>query len=137
LLQLPEISRAERQKRVKHFLSIVGLEKYGGHQPNQLSGGQRQRVAIARALAINPRIVLADEPTANLDSKTGENILALMKGINRQFGTTFIFSTHDRRVMSMADRLIKIEDGRVIMLGMKVNDTWKAVRTKGRVNEAQ
>jgi len=132
LLQLPEISRAERRKRVMHFLSVVGLEKYGSHLPNQLSGGQRQRVAIARALVINPRIVLADEPTANLDSKTGENILGLMKEINRHFGTTFIFSTHDRRVMSMADRLIKIEDGRVIMLGMKVDDEWQSVRTTNR-----
>lgn len=128
LLQLPEISKAERQERIRKFLSVVGLEKYADHTPNQLSGGQRQRVAIARALAINPRIVLADEPTANLDSKTGESILALMKDINRQFGTTFIFSTHDRRVMSMADRLVRIEDGHLAMLAMKVNDRWKAVR---------
>ena len=130
LLQLPEIDKKERQERVRKFLSIVGLEKYMDHTPNQLSGGQRQRVAIARALAINPRIVLADEPTANLDSKTGESILALMKGINRQFGTTFIFSTHDRRVMSMADRLVRIEDGHVAMLAMKVNDKWKSVRSR-------
>jgi putative ABC transport system ATP-binding protein len=129
LLQLPELSRAERRKRVAHYLKVVGLGRYGNHQPNQLSGGQRQRVAIARALAINPRIVLADEPTANLDSHTGKSILVLMKEINRQFGTTFIFSTHDRHVMSMADRLIRIEDGRVSMLGMKVEHKWKAVRT--------
>lgn len=129
LLQLPELSRAERQKRVAHYLKVVGLARYGSHQPNQLSGGQRQRVAIARALAINPRIILADEPTANLDSHTGKSILALMKEINRQFGTTFIFSTHDRHVMSMADRLIRIEDGRVSMLGMKVEKKWKSVRT--------
>ncbi len=128
LLQLPEIDKAERQARVKKYLGVVGLQKYANHTPNQLSGGQRQRVAIARALAINPRIVLADEPTANLDSKTGESILALMKDINRQFGTTFIFSTHDRHVMSMADRLVRIEDGRLAMLAMKVNDRWKTVR---------
>ena len=132
LLQLPEVSRGERHKRVKHFLSLVGLEKYANHQPNQLSGGQRQRVAIARALAINPRIVLADEPTANLDSATGESILVLMKDINRQLGTTFIFSTHDRRVMSKADRLIRIEDGQVAMLGMKVQDRWRLVRPDRR-----
>ncbi|HNA28424.1 MAG TPA: ABC transporter ATP-binding protein [Thiobacillaceae bacterium] len=132
LLQLPEVSKQERRKRVKRYLSVVGLEKYAGHNPNQLSGGQRQRVAIARALAINPRIVLADEPTANLDSKTGESILGLMKEINRQFGTTFIFSTHDRRVMAMADRLIRIEDGHVAMLGMKVNDRWKLARPSHR-----
>ncbi len=129
LLQLPELGKTERRKRVKRYLSIVGLEKYGDHQPNQLSGGQRQRVAIARALAVSPRIVLADEPTANLDSKTGESILTLMKEINRQFGTTFIFSTHDRKVMSMADRLVRIEDGRVAMLAMKVNQKWQLVRT--------
>jgi putative ABC transport system ATP-binding protein len=132
LLQLPEIDRAERRKRVGRYLEVVGLEKYGGHLPNQLSGGQRQRVAIARALAINPRIVLADEPTANLDSKTGESILQLMKEINRQLGTTFIFSTHDRRVMSMADRLIRIEDGRVVMLAMKVDEKWKKTRMGAR-----
>jgi putative ABC transport system ATP-binding protein len=129
LLQLPEVTREERKKRVERYLSVVGLDKYIHHTPNQLSGGQRQRVAIARALAINPRIVLADEPTANLDSKTGSDILALMKEINRQLGTTFIFSTHDRRVMSMADRLVRIEDGNLAMLAMKVNDTWKQVRT--------
>ncbi|HRH82269.1 MAG TPA: ABC transporter ATP-binding protein [Thiobacillaceae bacterium] len=132
LLQLPEVGREERRKRVAKFLSVVGLEKYADHMPNQLSGGQRQRVAIARALAIKPRIVLADEPTANLDSKTGSSILALMKDINRHYGTTFIFSTHDRRVMAMADRLIRIEDGHVAMLGMKVNNQWKAVKPQAR-----
>lgn len=137
LLQLPEISREERRKRVKRYLSVVGLEKYAQHMPNQLSGGQRQRVAIARALAINPRIVLADEPTANLDSKTGESILILMKEINRQFGTTFIFSTHDRKVMSLADRLVRIEDGYVTMLSMKVEEKWKQVRTGHHKQRAQ
>jgi putative ABC transport system ATP-binding protein len=131
LLLQPELSLAERRKRVRKYLAVVGLERYADHNPNQLSGGQRQRVAIARALAINPRIVLADEPTANLDSKTGESILHLMKEINRQFGTTFIFSTHDRKVMSMADRLIRIEDGRVVMLGMKVDEKWKNARISG------
>jgi len=128
LLQLPEVSREERRKRVGKFLAVVGLERYADHKPNQLSGGQRQRVAIARALAIKPRIVLADEPTANLDSHTGSSILALMKDINRHYGTTFIFSTHDRRVMAMADRLIRIEDGRVAMLGVKHDDEWKLVK---------
>jgi putative ABC transport system ATP-binding protein len=136
LLQLPEVSRNERQKRVRQYLGIVGLERYANHRPNQLSGGQRQRVAIARALAIHPRIVLADEPTANLDHKTGEGILALMKEINKRYGTTFIFSTHDRRVMAMADRLIRIEDGRVAMLGLKVDKQWKMARPAGKVTEA-
>lgn len=129
LLQLPELSKAERRERVRRHLSVVGLEKYAHHTPNQLSGGQRQRVAIARALAINPRIVLADEPTANLDSKTGKSILELMKRINREFGTTFIFSTHDRHVMAMADRLVRIEDGHLAKLAMKVDDRWKQVKT--------
>lgn len=129
LLQLPELDKIERRKRVKRYLAMVGLEKYADHTPNQLSGGQRQRVAIARALAIHPRIVLADEPTANLDSKTGESILNLMKELNRQLGTTFIFSTHDRKVMSMADRLVRIEDGHLAMLAVKVNDRWRGVRT--------
>lgn len=128
LLQLPEVSKQERRERVKRFLSVVGLDKYAHHTPNQLSGGQRQRVAIARALAINPRIVLADEPTANLDSKTGKSILDLMKRINREFGTTFIFSTHDRHVMAMADRLVRIEDGHLARLAIKVDEKWKQVR---------
>lgn len=136
LLQLPGVGREERRKRVRRYLSVVGLEKYAHHTPNQLSGGQRQRVAIARALAINPRIVLADEPTANLDSKTGADILTLMKEINRQLGTTFIFSTHDRRVMSMADRLVRIEDGHLAMLAMNVEGKWKQVRTDRSLQRA-
>lgn len=137
LLNLPEISREERQRRVKKFLGVVGLERFADHKPNQLSGGQRQRVAIARALAIKPRIVLADEPTANLDRKTGESILSLMKDINRHYGTTFIFSTHDRRVMAMADRLIRIEDGQVSSLGLKVNEKWQTVKPDNRDNGFQ
>jgi putative ABC transport system ATP-binding protein len=127
LLQLPELSRAERKRRVAFFLEMVGLTPYGDHRPNQLSGGQRQRVAIARALATNPKIVLADEPTANLDHNTGEAILALMKDINRKFHTTFIFSTHDRRVMAMADRLVRIEDGEISMLGVRNHRKWSMV----------
>lgn len=114
LLQFRELDSIERQKRIVKFLDIVGLSKFSHHRPNQLSGGQRQRVAIARALATHPKIILADEPTANLDHKTGEGILELMKEINRKYKTTFIFSTHDSRVMAMADRLIHIEDGRII-----------------------
>ena len=89
------------------------LSKFARHRPNQLSGGQRQRVAIARALATQPKIILADEPTANLDHKTGDGILQLMKEINGNFKTTFVFSTHDARVMEMADRLVRIEDGQI------------------------
>jgi len=128
LLQLRELSAQERSERVARYLDIVGLSSYARHRPNQLSGGQRQRVAIARALATKPKIVLADEPTANLDHKTGTDILALMKNINRRYKTTFIFSTHDRRVMAMADRLVKIEDGRIVSLGVRSGKRWTVVR---------
>ena len=111
LLQQHGVDKKKRQKRVDHYLKIVGLGRYANHRPNELSGSQRQRVAIARALATRPSIVLADEPTANLDHKTGEGILQLMKQLNHEEGTTFIFSTHDRRVMEMADRVIELADG--------------------------
>ena len=128
LLQRRDVSEAERNKRVNYFLDIVGLSKFASHRPNQLSGGQRQRVAIARALAIRPSIVLADEPTANLDHKTGEEILKLMKQINRAFNTTFIFSTHDKRVIAKADRLVRIEDGETTTLGVRREDKWSLAR---------
>jgi putative ABC transport system ATP-binding protein len=104
---------AERRTRVEALLAQVGLEKHAHHRPNELSGGQRQRVAIARALVTRPQLVLADEPTANLDSVTGQNIIDLMKDLNKQQGTTFIFSTHDPKVMAHADAVVRIEDGRV------------------------
>ncbi|ENO93403.1 ABC transporter ATP-binding protein [Thauera mechernichensis] len=130
LLQMPELSKKERAERVRHYLGMVGLSKYADHRPNQLSGGQRQRVAIARALATHSKIVLADEPTANLDSKTGSSILKLMRDINRQSGTTFVFSTHDRKVMNMADRLVRIADGQITALGMKAEGRWVFVQDR-------
>lgn len=114
LLHRRDMSRSERRRRTTSFLDLVGLSKFTNHRPNQLSGGQRQRVAIARALVIEPSIVLADEPTANLDHTTGSDILLLMRNLNRELGTTFIFSTHDQRVMTMADRLVRIEDGALL-----------------------
>jgi putative ABC transport system ATP-binding protein len=126
LLQFKELSAKERHLRVAEYLGIVGLSRFAHHRPNQLSGGQRQRVAIARALATQPKIVLADEPTANLDHKTGEGVLQLMKEINDSFKTTFIFSTHDPRVMSMASRLVHIEDGQVV--GEDVKEDEKGPR---------
>ena len=114
LLQQRDVTKKTREERVKHYLNVVGLERYVHHRPNELSGGQRQRVAIARALATRPSIVLADEPTANLDHKTGEGILRLMKDLNQEEGTTFIFSTHDARVMEMADRVIELADGQIM-----------------------
>jgi putative ABC transport system ATP-binding protein len=106
-------SSAARKQRVRDMLARVGLSDFAKHRPAELSGGQRQRVAIARALVTQPKLVLADEPTANLDSVTGESILNLMRELNQREHTTFIFSTHDARVMSYASRLIRIADGRI------------------------
>jgi putative ABC transport system ATP-binding protein len=104
---------AQRKQRVLDLLTRVGLRDLTKHRPSELSGGQRQRVAIARALVTRPKLVLADEPTANLDSVTGENILDLMRELNRTERTTFIFSTHDARVMAHASKIVRIADGRV------------------------
>jgi putative ABC transport system ATP-binding protein len=119
LLLQGKMSGAERKARVADIIERVGIGQYGSHRPNELSGGQRQRVAIARALVAKPAIVLADEPTANLDSVTGNSIIELMKELNHQQGTTFIFSTHDHRVMDRADRIILMEDGRIVDDGLK------------------
>jgi putative ABC transport system ATP-binding protein len=104
----------ERQSRVTALLDRVGLRDYAKHRPSELSGGQRQRVAIARALVSRPQLVLADEPTANLDSTTGQNILDLMKELNRTEKTTFIFSTHDARVMAHASAVVRLADGKLV-----------------------
>ncbi|MBM4352322.1 MAG: ABC transporter ATP-binding protein [Deltaproteobacteria bacterium] len=117
LLLQGKLSHRERRDVVVELLERVGLGKHARHRPNELSGGQRQRVAIARALVTRPRIVLADEPTANLDTGTGASIVDLMKSINETQGTTFIFSTHDARVMKHADRVVRLEDGRVVSNG--------------------
>ena len=100
--------------RVRDVLARVGLEDFMHHRPDELSGGQRQRVAVARALVTDPLIVLADEPTANLDSETGQAVIDLMLEINRAAGTTFIFSTHDPSVMSHARRVVRLVDGRIV-----------------------
>ena len=124
LLQFRELKAAERRERVAHFLGLVNLTAQAKHRPNELSGGQRQRVAIARALVTHPRVVLADEPTANLDHRTGLRILRLMRRINRKYGTTFVFSTHDPRVLDMADRRVDIEDGVIRRLGIRQGTEW-------------
>jgi putative ABC transport system ATP-binding protein len=113
LLLQNRLSAAERRTRVDELLEKVGLSSHSKHRPGELSGGQRQRVAVARALVTRPKIVLADEPTANLDSKTGENIIDLMKEMNRLEKTTFIFSTHDAKVMAHANSIVRIADGRI------------------------
>ena len=130
LLQRADIDTGERRRRVAEVLERVHLASHARHRPNELSGGQRQRVAIARALVTRPRIILADEPTANLDSKTGEGILALMKDINRDQGTTFVFSTHDKKVIAKADRLVRIADGRIHKLGVRSALSWVVVRAQ-------
>ncbi|NLJ26262.1 MAG: ABC transporter ATP-binding protein [Firmicutes bacterium] len=106
-----EHSNQEVRDRVMETLAAVGLEGLENRKPNELSGGQKQRVAIARALVKEPRLILADEPTANLDSKTSEEVLEVMVKMNQELGTTFIFSTHDPKVMDYARRLLEIRDG--------------------------
>jgi len=106
-------SKKERTKMIDYLLDEVGLAQWKKHRPAELSGGQRQRVAIARALVTKPEIVIADEPTANLDSETGERILDLMKSINKEHKTTFIFSTHDEKIKQMADHVVYLRDGLV------------------------
>lgn len=113
-LVLLDISAEEKKEKVITILEEVGLEEFINRRPNEMSGGQQQRVAIARALVKNPSMVLADEPTANLDSTTATEILALMKKLNDKLKTTFIFSTHDFLVMDFASRLIKLRDGKIV-----------------------
>jgi putative ABC transport system ATP-binding protein len=108
-----ELSKQQKHERVIELAEAVGLEEHLRHKPFELSGGQRQRVAIARALVTRPLIVLADEPTANLDSGTGDEVLQLMESINRSRGTTFLFSSHDPAVMKRAGRVIRLHDGKV------------------------
>jgi putative ABC transport system ATP-binding protein len=131
LLKRRDIGRRERAVRVAYYLHLVGLDDFAAHRPNQLSGGQRQRVAIARALVNTPRIVLADEPTANLDHRTGKRILKLMKKINRTTRTTFVFSTHDQKVLDMADRRVDLEDGVIVRLGMRALGEWRFAAERG------
>ncbi|MGE4453085.1 MAG: ABC transporter ATP-binding protein [Sphaerochaeta sp.] len=114
VLSLLDISETEVKRRTYEVLKEVGLEGMEDRRPAKLSGGQQQRIAIARALVKNPQIILADEPTANLDSKTGEEILKLMKRMNEKYDTTFLFSTHDKMVMDYATRLVQLHDGSVV-----------------------
>lgn len=109
-------SRRNRINRAKEMLAMVGLGERMKHRPNELSGGQQQRVSIARALVTKPSIVLADEPTGNLDSATEEEILILMRDMNRENNTTFVIVTHDQGVAQMSDRVINLKDGRVIQM---------------------
>ncbi|MBT4351737.1 ABC transporter ATP-binding protein [archaeon] len=109
----------ERQRRAKKLLSMVGLDKRYGHRPTELSGGQQQRVAISRALAVNPDVILADEPTGNLDSKTGSTVMDFLKKLNRKENKTIIMVTHDDELAKHADRIENIIDGKIIKGGKK------------------
>ena len=113
ILELQGVRKKERDARAMELLEAVGLADRAHNRPNQLSGGQQQRVAVARALASRPRFVLADEPTANLDSKSTETLLDIMAALNEKEKTTFIFSTHDQRVIDRARRILPLEDGQL------------------------
>ncbi len=104
-------SPAERRERVMELLEAVDMTSHAHHRPDQLSGGQQQRVAVARALSTQPQMILADEPTANLDTENGEQVMNLMQKLNRETGTTFVFATHDPRVIRYARRVVTLRDG--------------------------
>jgi putative ABC transport system ATP-binding protein len=105
---------AERKKRVNEMLEAVGLSDRAHHRPDQLSGGQQQRVAVARALATNPKLILADEPTANLDTENGKQVMDIMQRLNKETGVTFVFATHDPRVIKYAKRVVTLRDGLIV-----------------------
>jgi putative ABC transport system ATP-binding protein len=112
-LLLSGAKKAERRERVNELLEAVGISDRARHRPDQMSGGEQQRVAIARALATHPVLVLADEPTANLDTENGRQIMEIMQRLNQETGTTFIFATHDPRVIPFARRVVTLRDGQV------------------------
>ena len=107
-------SRSERRKRAEELLTLVGLEKRMDHRPTQLSGGEQQRVAIARSLTNNPSVLLCDEVTGNLDTRTGDDIMGLLKTLNKEQGKTFVLITHDPQVGQVTDRLIQLRDGEIV-----------------------
>ncbi|MEJ2422656.1 MAG: ATP-binding cassette domain-containing protein [Acidobacteriota bacterium] len=114
VLQLQGVGRSERRKKAQSMLREVGLEGLGGRRPAKLSGGQQQRVAVARAIVSNPSVVLADEPTANLDSATAFGLMDLFAGLNESQGTTFIMTSHDPRMIGRTRRNVELRDGKVV-----------------------
>ena len=119
VLELQGVNKKEREARALKSLKVLGMEEFAGRRPNQLSGGQQQRVAVARAFAAKPDIILADEPTANLDSKSGGDLIELMKRLNEDEGVTFVFSTHDPRLLDHVKRTVNMEDGRIVGAGQR------------------
>ncbi|MGH7143703.1 MAG: ABC transporter ATP-binding protein [Planctomycetota bacterium] len=113
VLELQGLGR-ERSTRAREILDRLGLADFADRRPNELSGGQQQRVAVARAVASHPKLVLADEPTANLDGENAERLVEMMRQLNRDEGITFVFSTHDARVVRHARRIVRLEDGRIV-----------------------
>ncbi len=114
ILELQKVPKKERIEKAMELLKAVGIADKADHRPGQLSGGQQQRVAVARALASQPRFIIADEPTANLDSRSTNDLLEIMAEMNRKYHSTFIFATHDQRVMDKAHRIVTIDDGKII-----------------------
>lgn len=114
VLMLQKVSAEKRQSRINYLFEELGIDGLEQRKPMELSGGQQQRVAVARAMASEPAVILADEPTANLDSETATDLLRLMRRLNREQGTTFLFSSHDPKVIDHADRVIRLNDGRIV-----------------------
>ena len=114
VLELRGVGKKKREARALESLASLGVREFADRKPNQLSGGQQQRVAVARAFAAEPEIILADEPTANLDSKSGGQLIELMKKLNREQGVTFVFSTHDPRLLEHVTRIVNMEDGHIV-----------------------
>ena len=113
-LLLDHHTPSERRERVNQLLESVGLADRAHHRPDQLSGGEQQRVAVARALASNPSLILADEPTANLDTENGKQVMEIMQKLNKETGVTFVFATHDPRVINYAHRVVTLHDGLIV-----------------------
>jgi putative ABC transport system ATP-binding protein len=114
VLELQGMGAGERRKRALEVLKDLGLAELADRRPSEMSGGQQQRVAVARAIASRPKLVLADEPTANLDTKSAEQLMELMERLHRDHGATFVFSTHDPRIVAHATRVVTLEDGKVV-----------------------
>ena len=116
------IGRAVRNKRAKQYLKLVGLEKFMTHMPNQMSGGQQQRVAIGRALITKPKLILADEPTGNLDNKNSQDVITLLTQASRRYQQTILMITHNKNLTASVDRVFRVSDGVLTDLGGKTNE---------------